>query len=77
MTEKTVKKPLINEEWLIVLLGFIVLGLIILAPRFMNNIKMLNVSSLTTGAGWLNTALTFVFLFVVIVVAALISRKPL
>ncbi len=77
MSSKTEKKPLINEEWLIVLLGFIVLGLIVIAPRFMNNIKMLNVASLTTGAGWVNTLLTFAFLFVVIVVAALVSRKPL
>ncbi len=77
MTSKTEKKPLINEEWLIVLLGFIVLALIVIAPRFMNNIKMINVSSLATGAGWLNTLLTFAFLFVVIVAAALISRKPL
>jgi uncharacterized integral membrane protein (TIGR00698 family) len=72
----TVKKPFINEEWLIVVLGFIVLFLIAIAPSFMSHFKMLNVTSLTTASGWINTGITFLFLLAIIYAAAAVSRKP-
>lgn len=71
----TQKKPFINEEWLVVVLGFIILFLIMIAPSFMSNIKMLNVSSLTTFSGWINTGVTFLFLLAIVYLAAVISRK--
>ena len=69
------KKPLINEEWLVVVLGFIILFLITIAPSFMNDIKMLNVASLTTASGWINTGITFLFLLAIVYLSAVISRK--
>ena len=72
----TIKKPFINEEWLIVVLGFIVLFLIAIAPSFMSHFKMLNVTSLTTASGWINTGITFLFLLAIIYAAAAVSRKP-
>lgn len=72
----TIKKPFINEEWLIVVLGFIVLFLIAIAPSFMSHFKMLNVTSLTTASGWINTGMTFLFLLAIIYAAAAVSRKP-
>lgn len=71
----TQKKPFINEEWLVVVLGFIILFLIMIAPSFMSSIKMLNVSSLTTFSGWINTGVTFLFLLAIVYLAAVISRK--
>lgn len=71
----TQKKPFINEEWLVVVLGFIILFLIMIAPSFMSNIKMLNVSSLTTFSGWINTGVTFLFLLAIVYLSAVISRK--
>lgn len=72
---KTTKKALINEEWLVVVLGFIVLLLITIMPSFMNDIKMLNVKSLTTLSGWINTGITFLFLLAIVYLSAVISRK--
>lgn len=72
----TTKKALINEEWLVVVLGFIVLLLITIMPSFMNDIKMLNVKSLTTLSGWINTGITFIFLLAIVYLSAFISRKP-
>lgn len=69
------KKPLINEEWLVVVLGFIILFLITIVPSFMNDIKMLNVASLTTASGWINTGITFLFLLAIVYLSAVISRK--
>lgn len=71
----TQKKPFINEEWLVVVLGFVILFLIMIAPSFMSSIKMLNVSSLTTFSGWINTGVTFLFLLAIVYLAAVISRK--
>lgn len=71
----TQKKTFINEEWLVVVLGFIILFLIMIAPSFMSNIKMLNVSSLTTFSGWINTGVTFLFLLAIVYLSAVISRK--
>ena len=71
----TTKKALINEEWLVVVLGFIVLLLITIMPSFMNDIKMLNVKSLTTLSGWINTGITFIFLLAIVYLSAVISRK--
>lgn len=72
----TIKKPFINEEWLIVVLGFIVLFLIVVAPSLMNHFKMLDVTSLATASGWINTGITFLFLLAIIYAAAAVSRKP-
>ena len=76
MKTRKLKALFLNEEWLIVLLGFVILALIAIFPEFMNNIKMLKVSTLDTATGWLNTAYTFVFLFVVILISALAMKKP-
>lgn len=76
MKTRKLKALFLNEEWLIVLLGFVILALIAIFPEFMNNIKMLKVSTLYTATGWLNTAYTFVFLFVVILISALAMKKP-
>ena len=76
MKTRKLKTLFFNEEWLIVLLGFVILALIAIFPEFMNNIKMLKVSTLDTTAGWLNTAYTFVFLFLVILISALAMKKP-
>lgn len=76
MKTKKLKVLFFNEEWLIVLLGFVVLALIAIFPEFMNNIKMLNVKTLDTANGWLNTGYTFVFLFLIILISALIMKKP-
>ena len=76
MKTRKLKALFLNEEWLIVLLGFVILALIAIFPGFMNNIKMLKVSTLDTATGWLNTAYTFVFLFIVILISALAMKKP-
>lgn len=75
MSLSNLKKPLIGEEWLIVLLGFFILALIIVAPSLMNNINMLSVSSLGEYSGWVNTAYTFIFLMIIIYMAAFLSGK--
>ena len=66
MKTRKLKALFLNEEWLIVLIGLVILALIAIFPGFMNNIKMLKVSTLDTATGWINTAYTFVFLFIVI-----------
>lgn len=76
MKTRKLKALFLNEEWLIVLLGFVILALIAIFPELMNNIKMLKVSTLDTASGWINTAYTFVFLFLVILISALAMKKP-
>lgn len=75
MTKKVTKKPFINEEWLIVLIGFVILALCVIFPNFMNGIKMLNVKTLTTADGWLHAGYTFVFLMIIIYTSAIILKK--
>ena len=62
MKTRKLKALFLNEEWLIVMLGFIILALIVIVPEFMVNIKMLNVKTLDTSMGWVNAVYTFVFL---------------
>ncbi len=76
MKSRKLKVLFLNEEWLIVLLGFVILALVAIFPEFMNNIKMLNVKTLDTASGWLNTGYTFVFLFLIILISALAMKKP-
>ncbi len=76
MKTRKLKALFLNEEWLIVLLGFVILALIAIFPGFMNDIKMLNVKTLDTAIGWLNAAYTFVFLFLIILISALAMKKP-
>ena len=76
MKTRKLKTLFLNEEWLIVLLGFVILALIAIFPGFMNDIKMLNVKTLDTANGWLNAAYTFVFLFLIILISALAMKKP-
>lgn len=76
MKTRKLKALFLNEEWLIVLIGFVILALIAIFPEFMNNIKMLNIKTLDTSVGWINTAYTFVFLFLIILISALAMRKP-
>lgn len=76
MKTRKLKALFLNEEWLIVLLGFVILALIAIFPGFMNDIKMLNVKTLDTANGWLNAACTFVFLFLIILISALAMKKP-
>ena len=75
MKTRKLKALFLNEEWLIVLLGFVILALIAIFPGFMNDIKMLNVKTLDTANGWLNAAYTFVFLFLIILISALAMKK--
>lgn len=76
MKTKKLKVLFFNEEWLIVLLGFVILALVAIFPEFMNNIKMLNVKTLDTATGWLNAAYTFVFLFLIILISTLVMKRP-
>lgn len=75
MKTRKLKALFLNEEWLIVLLGFVILSLIAIFPGFMNHIKMLNVKTLDTGTGWIDAAYTFVFLFLMIFISALVMKK--
>lgn len=76
MKTRKLKVLFFNEEWLIVLLGLVILALVAIFPGFMNDIKMLNVKTLDTVDGWINLAYTFVFLFLVILISALAMKKP-
>ena len=75
MKTRKLKALFLNEEWLIVLLGFVVLALIAVAPSFMVHIKMLNVGTLHTTTGWIDLAYTFVFLFLIISISALVMKR--
>ena len=76
MKTRKLRALFLNEEWLIVMLGFVILAFIALFPEMMSNIKMLNVKTLDTATVWLNAAYTFVFLFLVILISALAMKKP-
>lgn len=67
-------KSWLNEEWLIVIIGFFILALAVLFPSSMP--KMLNVKTLVTASGWLDALYIFVFLFLIICVSATILKKP-
>lgn len=58
------KKRLLNEEWLIVVIGLVILTLAVIFPSSVP--KMLNIKTLNTTAGWLDALYIFVFLFAVI-----------
>lgn len=77
MNKRKLKVLFLNEEWLIVLLGFLILSLIAIFPAFMANVKMINVTTLDTANGWISTAYTFVFLFLIILISALVMRKSI
>ena len=68
--ESTFWSKILNEEWLIVIIGFFILALAILFPSHMP--KMLNVSSLTTVKGWTDALYIFVFLLLIVYGSALI-----
>lgn len=76
MKTRKLKALFLNEEWLIVLLGFVILAFIAISPEFMYNIKMLNVKSLVTASGWINAAYTFVFLFLIILITTVVMKRP-
>lgn len=76
MKTRKLKALFLNEEWLIVLLGFVILAFIAIFPEFMYNIKMLNVKSLVTASGWINAAYTFVFLFLIILITTIVMKRP-
>lgn len=76
MKTRKLKTLFLNEEWLIVLLGFVILAFIAIFPEFMYNIKMLNVKSLVTASGWINAAYTFVFLFLIILITTIVMKRP-
>lgn len=76
MKTRKLKALFLNEEWLIVLLGFVVLALIAVVPVFMNHIKMLNVTTLHTASGWIDAAYTFVFLFLIILISSVVMKRP-
>ena len=76
MKTRKLKALFLNEEWLIVLLGFVILAFIAIFPEFMYNIKMLNVKSLVTASGWINAAYTFVFLFLIILITTVVMKRP-
>ena len=65
---------ILNEEWLIVFIGLFILALIVLFPS--NMPKMLDVSTLSTAKGWIDTGYIFAFLMVVIYGSALLLKKP-
>ena len=75
MKTRKLKALFLNEDWLIVALGFVVLALIAFAPSFMIHIKMLNVETLHTTSGWIDAAYTFVFLFLIILISALAMKR--
>lgn len=76
MKTRKLKTLFLNEDWLIVLLGFVILALIAIAPEFMIHIKMLNIKTLDTGTGWIDAIYTFVFLFLIILISALAMKRP-
>ena len=75
MKTRKLKALFLNEDWLIVALGFVVLALIAFAPSFMIHIKMLNVETLHTTSGWIDAAYTFVFLFLIILISVLAMKR--
>lgn len=64
----------INEEWLIVVIGFFILTLAVLFPTAVP--KMLNINTLTTVAGWMDALYIFVFLFIIISISSAVLKKP-
>ena len=61
------RKALVNDEWIVVVLGFIVLALSVLFPNTMNSLKIPGIlASQSAGAlgsleGWLGTSLHLCF----------------
>lgn len=67
------KKFKISEEWLIVIIGFIILALAVIFPTHVP--KMLNVKILNTIGGWVDALYIFIFLLIIIYGSALVLRK--
>ncbi|MCK9302669.1 MAG: putative sulfate exporter family transporter [Bacteroidales bacterium] len=67
------KKFKISEEWLIVIIGFIILALAVIFPTHVP--KMLNVKTLNTIGGWVDALYIFIFLLIIIYGSALVLRK--
>ncbi|MDD4141289.1 MAG: putative sulfate exporter family transporter [Bacteroidales bacterium] len=68
------KKFKVSEEWLIVIIGFIILALAVIFPTHVP--KMLNVKTLNTINGWVDALYIFAFLLVIIYGSAFVLRKP-
>lgn len=69
-----VKKSWLNEEWLIVIIGLLLLALAVIFPTSVP--KMLKVTTLSTLGGWSDALYIFVFLYLVIVISAAVLKKP-
>ncbi len=74
MKKCSICSKLFGEEWLIVLIGFLILALAVLFPTHIP--KMINIQGLTTPTAWLNTVYVFVFLLVIVYFSALVLHKP-
>ena len=76
------RKALVNDEWIVVVLGFIVLALSVLFPSTMNSFKIPGIlASQSAGAlgslqGWLGAVYIFVFVLALLYLAQALTGKP-
>ena len=76
------RKALVNDEWIVVVLGFIVLALSVLFPDVMNSFKIPGIlaaqsaSALGSLQGWLGAVYIFVFVLALLYLAQALTGKP-
>ena len=76
------RKALVNDEWIVVVLGFIVLALSVLFPSTMNSFKIPGIlasqsaSALGSLQGWLGAVYIFVFVLALLYLAQALTGKP-
>ncbi|MBO7113006.1 MAG: putative sulfate exporter family transporter, partial [Bacteroidaceae bacterium] len=76
------RKALVNDEWIVVVLGFIVLALSVLFPNVMNSFKIPGIlaaqsaNALGSLQGWLGAVYIFVFVLALLYLAQALTGKP-
>ena len=76
------RKALVNDEWIVVVLGFIVLALCVLFPNVMNSFKIPGIlasqsaSALGSLQGWLGAVYIFVFVLALLYLSSALTGKP-
>ena len=77
-----VRKALVNDEWIVVVLGFIVLALCVLFPDVMNSFKIPGIlasqssSALGSAEGWLGAVYIFLFVLALLYLSSALTGKP-